>query len=265
MISKERLRKLKYPLLIAFFGLWLLTYILTRIFLEMYTDATPSAVWTTLFIIFIPLSAYTALRSAFAQGGKWYHSIGYFFIFTVFGMFVGHFIVLKGDMLFSSFLEPPATIEVKVLKVKKVIKRKLGFDHTAVTLQLNGKPVTMEARAYTYFYLEGKSTLKIATGTSFLGNTYVLHDGAANQEKRSARWLHIKDWAYRLRWLWIIMLCLTAGTIVKVIYFPVDPAAPPSKPIGFWKLLGIVMAILIGIALLLYTALLVYVTFFVSR
>ena len=265
MINKDHLRKLEYPILFVFLGSWLVIYILTRIFVEMYTDHTPSVVWIWLLIICAPLSLYAALRAAFSQGVKWYRSIGYIFVFTIGTLFCGQYIVIKGDILLSVFTKTPVSIEADVINVKKVIKRKLGFDHTAITLQFGGKVVELEARPRTYFYLKDKKTLHITAGTSFIGNTYVTSSGVTGREKQIARWLHLKDWAYRFRLLWAILLCMIIGSIIKAKYFPEKPGAKPVPKIGFWKLLGILMAILMAIGFVLYTGLLIYVKFFVTR
>ena len=265
MISKDRLRKLEYALLLGFLGVWLLTYILTRIFLEIYTDNTPSAVWIYLMIIFVPLSVYAALRTAFSEGGKWYHSIGYVVMYILGTLFSGQYIVLNGDILISALTKPPIRTEADVIDVKKVFRRKLGFDHTAVSLQFDGKLIKLEARPYSYFYLQNKKTLKITVGTSFLGNTYVTSTGISIQEKRSARWMHLKDWAYRMWLLWAILLCMALGIIIRIKYFPEKTGVKPHPKIGFWKFLGILMGILVAIGLVLYVGLLSYVKFFLTR
>jgi len=203
-MNKERLRKLEYPVLFGYLGLWLLVYILSRACLEMSTDHAPSNVWVWLFVVFIPLSGYAALRMAYSEAGKWYHSLGYFLMFTLGGVFSGEYIVLNGDMLISAMIKSPVQTQAKVISVEKVFRRKLGFDRTDVTLDLGGKQVIIQARPYSYFYLHNKTSLRVHTGTSLLGNTYITSSGIAGSEKRSARWLHLKDWSYRYRLLWIL-------------------------------------------------------------
>lgn len=264
MIPKERLRKLEYPILFAFLGLWLLVYVLSRLCLEMYTDDTPGWVWIWLMVIFIPLSAYAALRMAYSEGGKWYHSFGYWLIFTLGSVFSAHYILLNGDILISSLVKPPVITEAKVISADKVMRRKLGFDHTAVLLQFSGKRITMEARPYTYFYLQNKTEVKITTGTSYIGNTYVTSTDISLQAKSRARWLHLKDWAYRQRWLWVLIGCMVLGVVIKFMYFPDKPGEKP-RPMGFWKAMALIMGILIAIAIVLYAVLLIYVKFFASR
>jgi hypothetical protein len=263
-MNKERLHKLEYPLLHSYLGLWLLVYIFSRTSLEMYRDDCPQQVWIWLLIIIIPLSGYAALRAAFSQGGKWYHSFGYFLMFTLGGLFSGQYIIINGDILLSALIKTPVRTEAKVISVKKVIRPKLGFDHTDVRLQSDGEQITLEARPYSYFYLQKKSTILITTGTSFLGNRYVTSSGIDQQQKNSARWLHLKDWAYRYRLLFAIVVCMIVGATIRLKYFPEKPGVKPRK-IGIWKLLGIIMAALIAIALILYAGLMIYVTFFVSR
>jgi hypothetical protein len=263
-MTKERLRKLEYPILFSYLGLWLLVYIASRIFLEMYTDHTPSNVWIFLFIVFIPPSIYAALRATFSQGGKWYHSIAYIFTFTLCSVFSGQYIILNGDILISSLVKKQVHTQARIVSVEKVIKKKLGFDHTKVVLEFNGKRIDLEARPYNYFYLQDKTTLQINTGTSSLGNTFVTSNDVSSQDKFGARWLHLKDCAYRNRLIWAIMICMIVGVFIKMKYFPGKPGIKP-KPIGFWKLMGLTMGILLLIGFVLYAGLLLYVTFFVSR
>jgi hypothetical protein len=260
-MTKELLRKLEYPILLGYLSLWLFVYIYSRIFLEMYTDHTPSKVWIFLLILCVPLSGYAALRMAFSQGGKWYHSTGYFEIFTLGSLFSGQYIILNGDLLISVLVNTPVQTEAKVISVKKVIKKKLGFDHTDVSLQVNGKQITLGARPYSYFYLQNKITLQITTGTSLLGNIYVTSSGITGQEKHSALALYLKDWAYRFRLLWVILMCMILGVIIRIKYFPEKTGAKPLQ-IGFWKLMGMIMAIMMVITLLLYAGLLIYVAFY---
>ena len=264
MIPKERLRKLEYPILLTFLALWLSIYILSRLFLEMYTDHTPTWVWVMLMIIFIPLSGYAALRMAYSEGGKWYQSIGYWFIFTLGSLFAGHYMMLKGDILITALVRTPVIVEAKVSSVKKVMSRKLGFDHTEVTLQFNGKRITMDARPYTYFYLRDRIKTQITGGTSFLGNTYVISTGISVQDKIDARWQHLRDWAHRSRWFGIMIIFMILISIIKFKYFPEKPGIKP-KQIGFWKAMGLIMGILMVIAAVLYLGLFVYVKLFVSR
>ncbi len=263
-MNKERLRKLEFPILLGYLGLWLLVYLLSRIFLEMYTDDTPSQAWVWLLIVFVPLSGYAALRMAFSEGGKWYHSIGYFLIFTIGSVFTGQYILVNGDILLSALSNATVQTQAKVIRVEKVFRRKTGFDHTDVVLQFNGKKITLEARPYSFFYLQHKSVLQITAGTSLLGNTYVSSSGVASQEKDSARWLHLKDWAYRSRLLWGIIIAMILGIIIKAKFFPEQPGVK-RQPVGFWKLFGMIMGILIAISLVLYAGLFIYVKFFASR
>ena len=265
MINKDHLRKLEYPILFIFLGLWLVIYILTRIFVEMYTDHTPSVVWIWLLIVCAPLSLYAALRAAFSERKKWYHAIGYSIMFTIGTMFFGQYIIIKGDILLNVFTKTPVRIEADVVGVEKVFKRKLGFDHTAITLRFKGQAVELEARPLSFFYLKDKKTLHITTGNSYLGNTYVTSSGVASKEKIIARWQHLQDWAYRYRLLWVILLCMIFAIIIKAKYFPEKPGAKPLPKLGFWKLLGIVMAILLAIGFILYVGLLIYVKFFLHR
>jgi len=264
MIAKERIRKLEYPILFAYLGLWLLVYLLSRLCLEMYTDHTPGWVWIWLMVIFIPLSAYGALRMAYSEGGKWYHSFGYWVMFMLGSLFSGHYILLNSDILISSLIKPAVIAEAKVISVNKVMSRKLGFDHTAVLLQFNGKRIALDARPYTYFYLQNKTNIKITTGTSYLGNTYVTSTDMSLQAKSGARWLHLKDWAYRQRWLWVLFGFMVLVVVIKWKYFP-DKPGEKRRPLSFWKAMGLIMGVLMALGLVLYLALLIYVKFFVSR
>lgn len=140
-----------------------------------------------------------------------------------------------------------------------MFKRKLGFDHTEVTILLNGQPMKIEARPYIYFYLKDKKQLDIKIGHSEMGE-FVTHIRSTFVEKTVARWDHLKDMVYRQRWLVGIIILIIVASVIKTTYFP-DQPGHEKKQISFWKLLGLIMAILLAIALLLYAGLWIYVSF----
>lgn len=258
MNSKENLRKVEKYVLITYATLWLLVYLLSRIFLELYTDYTPSGflLWTALFIA--PFSIYASFRTVFPKGEKWYSFIGYVLIYSLLATFTSQYIVVNGDILWSAATKPAApSRKATVLEVRKVFHSKTGFDHTEVSLQIDGKLLNLEARPYAYFYLKDKKTLLISLRKSGLGIDYVTSTGVNGGERRYARWLHFKDWVYRMRWGLAIVLGIITMVWIRMEFFPEKEGSKPVR-IGYWKLIGIIFATL----LLLYAGLLLYVNFF---
>ncbi|QXU42933.1 hypothetical protein [Pedobacter sp. D749] len=247
-------------ILISYAGIWFLLHLLSRLFLDMYTSSEPPGYLTVAAIVITPIAIYAALRTMFSKNEKWYRAIIYFVAYLALGIFTSEYIIVNGDLLLSMTTIPGKTVEVPVLNVHKVIKRKLGFDHTAVTLLIEGKPIEMEARPYTYFFLKDKKVLRIISRKSSLGNNYVTYIELKGGERGLARWLHFKDWLYRYRLLWAVLTGFIVIIWIAIVWFPVKTQRKPVR-IGFWKTMGIVMGILVGIAALLYAALLIYVRF----
>ncbi|MBE9598033.1 hypothetical protein [Pedobacter sp. MC2016-24] len=260
MIPKEKIRKLEIPFAIGYLVILLLVYFAGRNVLELYTNQTPRPVyiWVTAFMA--PFVLYTTLRLATMNGAKWYGYIGYLVV-TFFALVIsGTFVVLKTDLLLSAALKPISVQQVSILEVKKVFQRKMGFDHTDVTILWNQQPLTFEARPNTFFLLEHKKTLQISTATSFLGNQFVTDLDLEPGERGHARWVHLKDWASRTWYVPAFFLLLVIGACVVNYYFPKNTQTPVKK-IGFWKTMGIIMAVLFSIAIVLYFGLIIYVKF----
>lgn len=263
MIPKEKLRKLEEPLTIGYLLLLLVVYFAGRNALEMFSNNTPNSVYIWVTIVMAPFILYSTLRLATSTGGKWYTYISYLFITFLALVFSGSFLVLKVDLLFSTVLKPLNTQQVSILEVKKIFQRKVGFDHTDVTILWNQQPLTLQARPNTYFLLEHKKILKISTGESFLGNQFVTDLHLQPGERNHARWLHLKDYASRKWYIVAFFLLLILVACFGSRYFPQKPQVPVKK-IGFWKSFGIIMGILISIAIVLYLALVIYVKFLVK-
>lgn len=261
MRIKTLSRNIEKPLLCSFIVLWLAVYLSSRFFLEMYTDRGIFAFWPWTAVACSPFCLYAAIRTVNIRKEKWYGMIGYFLIYGFLTVSACGYIIVQGEILLSAARGRQEYTRVRVIGVRKVFKRKLGFDHTAVTLQLGNRKINMEARPYAYFYLRGKKELKVALGRSALKNDYATSLEISMQEKLVARWLHFKDMFYRMRLLWAFLALLFLGILIIPRYLPRDADNKP-KPLSFWKQMGIVMAALIGIGILFYAALWIYVLFF---
>jgi len=260
---KKYLRFAEKPFLIAYASILLLVYVLSRFFLEMYTDHSPSALWGWSLVFIVPISLYATARTVFSQGYKWYSAIGYFVTYTLGGLVTSNYIIVNGDLLISSAINKESLAKADVVEVRKVYY-KSGFDHTSVTLKTAKKEITLQGRPFIYFYLNGKKDISVRYSNSFLGNDYIYIEGIGSSEKLSARWLHFKDQINRA---WIFIGIITALVLVGFL-------APKklqknmgdkSVKIGFWKLIAIVMGIVFALGLLLYAGLFLYVKIFSGR
>ncbi|EDM35948.1 hypothetical protein PBAL39_23112 [Pedobacter sp. BAL39] len=259
MNFKDRLRSIELPFIIAYFTLWILIYLSSRIVLEMAVDEKQSTMLIWAAIASFPLVIYGTLRAGFADKSKWHGFIGYYLMFSLFGIFMTQYMLIQGKLLYDVAVQNEVQRRVQIKEVKRVFSRRSGSNHTAVTFILDGKPITMKARAYAYFYLQDKKMIDINFGRSDMGD-YVTNIALSSGDKAHARWLHLKDFVYRLKYIGLIILAMIIGGLIKARYFPAQPGKPPQK-MGLWKMTAIIMAILITIVILLYIGLWVYVTF----
>jgi hypothetical protein len=234
--------------------------VLSRFFLEIYTDNAPVSVWIFSLFLVIPLSSYAAVRTVAVKKEKWYGTIGYFVIYTAMWLLSSNYIIVNGDLLISCGIKRRIHTDAVVTDVRKVFY-KSGFDHTAVTLKIEERLIVLQGRPYVYFYLAGKEQISTSYARSFLGNTFISTDAIPTREKFRARWMHFKDQVYRLR--------VFAGVILSIILigflWPGRKLATTqrvSAKMGFWKMMGIVMGILLILAMLFYIGIFVYVKFF---
>lgn len=262
MNLKKILRMIEKPVIIIYVLLFLLVYIFSRFFLEIYTDHSPPALLHLSLIVLIPVSLYAAIRTVILKEEKWYGGIGYFIMYLLLGLFTGDYIIVNGDILVSSAMNKEKSEAVQVLDVHKVFSRR-DFHHTSVTIKTASGIKTLEARPYAYFYLSGRKIISIRSARSFLGNDYVSTEGIGTGEKFRARWLHFKDQLHRL-WIFVgmVFLLIFIG-FLRQRYSSKTPGLRIQK-IGFWKLMGIVIGILFSFALLLYIVLLLYMKFFTN-
>ncbi len=262
MIAKENIRKLEKPLLLGYASLVALVYLLGRNVLEMYTSDIPSPVYWWVGIVLVPFVIYGTLRAAIADGGKWYGFFTYFIGFSAVLLVSGVFLVMKMDLLLSAALKPMAQQQVPIREVEKVFRRKIGFDRTAVTILLSNDSIVMEARPNTYFLLEHKKLMTVTIGKSFLNNYFVTDLHLRPGERWQSRWTYVKDWAHRVWYVPAFFILVALCSVIWRRYVPEKPGIKP-KPIGFCRLMGIVMVIVIGLGILLFLGILVYLKFFV--
>ncbi|WP_316828918.1 hypothetical protein [Pedobacter miscanthi] len=262
MLLKEYLRLIEKPFLIAYASLWVLVYVMSRFFLEIYSDHAPSSLWWWSLLVILPISLYAAARTTAIKRENWYGVIGYFIMYSLLGLFTSNYMIVNGDILVSSAINTESSAKAEVTEVRKVFYRS-GFDHTSVKLKTITKDFSMQGRPYIFFYLNGRKSLSIRSASSFLGNDYVFTNCISRGEKVKARWLHFKDQIYRA-WIFIgIMLVLILIGFLAPQNFRKSTGAKPIK-MGFWKMMGIVMGIVFALGLLLYIGLFVYVKFFTN-
>ena len=257
---KARLHRIEKPLLFGYWGLWLLVYLCSRIFLEMYSDRGILAYWPWVALVGAPLSLYAALRTRSKTKGSWYSVIWYVALYLALCVFATGYIIVHGDILLSAAFDRQQHSEASITAVSKVFRKKLGFDHTHVRLMVNGQEISMDARPYTFFYLSEKTTVGIWWGRSMLGNDYVTVTDVPVGKKAEARWLHFKDMIYRNRIFLGIVLCLVIGVLIWIKFFP-DTKLPKRKPLSPVKLIGLVLGMLFTLMVLFYAGIWLYVKF----
>jgi|GEM_PF-1580301 len=264
MNTKYQLRRAETWFLISYFSLWLFIYLASRFMFEMTEIKLQSGLLKWVAIGISPVAIYAALRTGFAEKAKWYGFLGYLLGYSALLTFATQYMVIQSSLLWDSTVKEQTLATVQIIEVRKVFKRKLGFDHTEVTILRNGKFMKMEARPYAYFYLKDKKQLDIKIGYSEMGEYVTSISSSTFVEKTVARWLHLKDMVYRMRWFVGVIIIIVAASLIKSIYFPDKPGGEKKK-ISFWKQMGLVMAILFAIVLLLYAGLWIYVSFFATR
>ncbi|KLT67031.1 hypothetical protein [Pedobacter sp. BMA] len=246
------------PLLLGYIALWLGIYLCSRFFLVMYSDKGMFQFWPWLAISIAPFSLYAALRTVYAERVKLYGAIGYFFIYTLLGIFATGYMIVNGDILASAAFSSSHVKDATLVDVQKVFHRKTGFDHTDVRVNVDGRVFTMEARPYAFFYLKGRKQLKLNIGRSGLGNDYVTSIEVSAGDQLKARWIHFKDMIYRMRWFFGVIVVVVGGAILFGKYIP-EKRLQKRKPVAFWKIMALTMGILMGLGLLFYAGLWIWV------
>lgn len=263
MHTQYQFRKAEKLFMISYIGLLLLIYLASRFVFEMTENKSLPILLKWVALGISPVAIYAALRTGFTSKAKWYGFIGYLLGYSVLLAFTTEYMVIQSNLLWNAAVNKQTIEQVKIYEVRKVFKRKSGFDHTEVTILLNGKLIKMEARPYAYFYLKDKKQLDLKIGYSAMG-AYATSSNSTFGEKTMARWYHLKDMIYRMRWVFGIIFIILVAACIKYSYFPDKPGVERKK-LSFWKQVGLVMAILFGIALLFYAGLWIYISFFVGR
>lgn len=214
-----QLRKTEILFLISCFALWLVIYLASRFTFEMNEIKLMPGILKWAAFGVSPIAIYAAVRTGFAEKVKWYGFLGYLFGYIAVLTFATQYMFIQSNLLWNAAVNEQVFKQVKVLEVRKVFKRKLGFDHTEVAILLDEQPMKMEARPYTYFYLKDKKQLDVKIGHSEMG-AYVTNIRSTFEEKTVARWHHLKDMVYRLRWIFGIIILIIVASIIKTSYFP---------------------------------------------
>jgi hypothetical protein len=252
------MKRLEYIILIVYVSVVVGIYLLGRLFLEMYiiNEASP-AKWIIGALV-LPIAIYTGIKFTQSDEHKWYTYI----LKTIFCFFAiamtAYFTFMKADMLISAAVKPPSVQLLKVHSVKKVFRRKLGFDHTNVTLTLNGKEITFKASRTDFFLLQHKKIIMGNVGQSFCGNYYITNLDLPSAERWRARWAYLKDWASRSWYFPAFIVLGVLAMFIKEKFWPVQPGTKP-KTIPFFKLLLIIMAVVFAIGLLSLLGIYIYI------
>ncbi|SDF93277.1 hypothetical protein SAMN05421827_102162 [Pedobacter terrae] len=263
MNAKSKFRSAEIPFVISYLCLWFFIYLASRFTFEMIEIKSTFGLLKWVAIGVSPVVIYATLRTGFAAKVKWYGFVGYLVGYSALLIFATEYMFIQSNLLWDAAFNGQNFTQVKILEVHKVFKRKSGFHHTEVTILRNGQARKMEARPYAYFYLKDKKQLDMKIGDSAMG-VYVTAVRSTFADKTVARWIHLKDMIYRMRWFIGVIIFISAAALIKPGYFP-DKAGIAKKKASFWQQIGLVMAVLFSLSLLFYAGLWIYIKFFVSR
>ncbi|RYE01783.1 MAG: hypothetical protein EOP44_07500 [Sphingobacteriaceae bacterium] len=253
-MAKKQHRKTGKKLSISFWGYYLLAYwslctviyLVTDLFLDLYTTHEFLSVLWFAAILALPLAAYTLYAGRETLFITWYGAV--FFSLIVYGLYLGsaYFTVLKLDLLLSAALKSTQNLELPVQQVNRVMARKGGFIYTDVGLSYQGKTIGFEGTRTSYFLLKPYHKLQVNIGQSYLGNDYVTHIELPAHERWAARLAYLKDWFSRYWWLYAAFALWVLFSILKDRFFPAHPAQPKPKNHPYKKKLRIVAVVLVG-------------------
>ena len=248
--------RLEFPLLIAYILLWLAISIFARIEIEMQSDRSPKNILIWAAAISFPIVMYASKRTGDIEKVKWYGYIGYFFSYILVFVYITQSMISQSGLLISAARQQETMSQADLIEVRKVFKRKIGFDHTEVKLTVDGKQMVLKARPYAYFYLQGKKQIEISYGNSGSG-PYVSSSNVTNHEMLIARWEHLQDQFHRNRMVAFFLIPVAIGLWLALRYFP-DPKKATLNKANTWKILGLCLLAIIVFFLIAYIALWLY-------
>ena len=260
MAAKNKQHGKKFPvsfagyILLAYWILCVVVYLITDLFLDLYTTQDFLTVFWCAGILVLPLAVYTLYLGRETLFTTWYGAV--FFSLIVYGLYLGsgYFTVLKLDLLISAALKTTENQELPVQHVNRIVARKAGFIYTDIALRYQGKSIRFEGTRTSYFLLKSYKKLHVNIGRSYLGNDYVTQIQLPAHERWAARSAYIKDWFSRNWWMLSGFVLWFLFSLWKDKYFPTRPAESKPTVHSYRKKLRklfIIMISLIGLFMLI--------------
>ncbi len=232
-------------LLLAYWVLCAGIYLTVDLFIDLYTtDDFTSALWYAV-IISLPVTAVTLYYLRKEVAARWYTYILYPAI--TFGLYLGctYFNVLNADLLLSGAFRPCTEQVMPIEHIQQVIARKIGFIHTDITLEFQGKPVTFQGTRTSFFLLNGKKEVRAEVGQSYLGNLYAVRLQIPARKRWLARGAYISNWFHRYLWVLIGIPLLFILGLLKDRFFS-KPMLSPAFSSRFRKFSDILLLVILS-------------------
>jgi hypothetical protein len=183
-----------------------LTYSLALLLLNMYTSEDSAVLFWCAVVVFLPAGVYLAVPIVARVDGKWYKSVGYSVMTSLFLVFIGYFTLLKTDLLWSLFTKTTTSGILYIKNVKKNYLPKHGWNHTNVNTIYNNKPLQFEATRTAYFLLKDKDSLNVTIGRSITGNYFITDIHLPATERWAARKSYGINWIQRYAWVAVFLV-----------------------------------------------------------
>jgi hypothetical protein len=244
--------------MIAVFLIWIImVYVLELSLLNMYTVVDSLMLFCCAVVIFLPAGVYLAIRITATENARWYKSVGYAIMASLFLVFMGYFTLLKTDLLWSLFTKPTTSGILYVKNVKKDYLPKHGWDHTNVNTIYNNKPLQFEASRTAFFLLKDKHSLNVTIGRSNIGNYFITDIHLPAVERWAARKYYLIDWVQRYSWFALFIIFAFIVAQLKMRYWPNFTFAQ----VGWKRFVILCAAMVAGIFVIIYIALTIYIKF----
>ncbi|MDT3405560.1 hypothetical protein [Mucilaginibacter terrae] len=169
----------------------------------------------------------------------------------------------KLHYLYDAMVHKQDEAVVKVLSVKKHFV-KSSFSYTNVVISYDNNEVEMQTSRINFFLLEHKKNIRIVIGKADGYGYYVTKLYDEPGERSAARYKYWKFWWSR-NWFWPAALLAFILVVALMVKFGKPPKTynyneiRDKKPVSFWRMMAILMAVLLSLALLLYVGLIAYV------
>lgn len=234
-------------IILIYWSLCAVVYLVTDLFLDLYTSHDFLSVLWLAALLALPLAAYTLYLGRETLFKTWYATV--FFSLIIYGLYLGsaYFTVLKLDLLLSAATNSIQNLQLPVQQVNRVMVRKAGFVYTDVWLRYQGKSIRFEGTRTSYFLLKPYRKLQVNIGQSYLGNDFVTQIELPAHERWAARLAYLKDWFSRYWWLYAAFALWFLLSIGKDKYFPALLTQSKPKDHPYQKKLRIAAIVLISL------------------